>query len=222
MDCVNHAGVPATAYCQNCGKAMCASCVRTTPSGQVLCEPCAVSWQNLQQPFIPPPGGSPNPIVAAVLGLIPGVGAMYNGQFFKGLIHVVIFAVLVSITSHFGIFGIFIAAWVCYQVFDAYHTAMARRDGLPLPDPLGLNEMGNWLNLGGRPPYGGQQPPAGPVPGCDAGRLSGSAVFVGLPAGSRIRLRLRRLRDLRTRPCRRFPRCRRWAGSGRSRSGRSS
>ena len=30
-----------------------------------------------------------------MLGLIPGVGAMYNGQFFKGLIHVVVFAVLV-------------------------------------------------------------------------------------------------------------------------------
>ena len=42
----------------------------------------------------------PNPTAAAVLGLIPGVGAMYNGQFFKGLIHVVIFAVLVSITEH--------------------------------------------------------------------------------------------------------------------------
>ncbi len=138
---------------------MCANCVRNAPGGQVLCEPCAVSWQNLQQPFIAPPMGSPNPAVAAVLGLIPGVGAMYNGQFFKGLIHVVIFAVLVSISSHFGVFGIFIGAWVLYQSFEAYHTAVARRDGLPLPDPLGLNEVGNWLNLGARPPYPGQQPP---------------------------------------------------------------
>ncbi len=163
MDCVNHAGVTATAFCQNCGKALCANCVRKMPSGQVLCDPCALSWQNLQQPFIPPPVGSPNPAAAAVLGLIPGVGAMYNGQFFKGLIHVVIFAVLVSITTHFGLFGIFIGAWVLYQAFEAYHTAVARRDGLPLPDPLGLNEVGNWLNLGGRPPFPGQQPPtAGP------------------------------------------------------------
>ncbi len=163
MDCVNHPGVTATAYCQNCGKAMCANCVRTAPGGQVLCEPCSVSWQNMQQPFAMPPVGAPNPVVAAVLGLIPGVGAMYNGQFFKGLIHVVIFAVLVSISGHYGMFGIFIAAWVFYQAFEAYHTAVARRDGLPLPDPLGLNEVGNWLNLGGRPPYQGQQPPAGPT-----------------------------------------------------------
>jgi TM2 domain-containing membrane protein YozV len=174
MDCVNHKDVAATAYCQNCGKALCANCVRKGPGGQILCEPCSVSWQSFQQPFVPPPAGAPNPIAAAVLGIIPGVGAMYNGQFFKGLIHVVIFAVLISITDHYGIFGIFIAAWVLYQSFEAYHTALARRDGQPLPDPLGLNEVGNWLNLGTRtqypaqPPYPGQysgQPPAGPPPG---------------------------------------------------------
>jgi len=161
MDCVNHPGVTATAYCQNCGKAMCASCVRNAPGGQILCEPCAVAWQNLQQPFVPPPVSSPNPVAAAVLGLIPGVGAMYNGQFFKGLIHVVIFAVLVSISGHYGVFGIFIGAWVLYQSFEAYHTALARRDGLPLPDPLGLNEVGNWLNLSGKSTYPNQPPPAG-------------------------------------------------------------
>jgi TM2 domain-containing membrane protein YozV len=180
MDCVNHSGVAASAYCQNCGKALCANCVRKTPSGQILCEPCAVSWQNMQQPFVVPPAGTPNPAVAAVLGLIPGVGAMYNGQFFKGLMHVVIFAVLVSISSHFGMFGIFIAAWVFYQSFEAYHTAVARRDGLPLPDPLGLNEVGNWLNLGGRQNYPGQyypgqQPPAGgPVPPGATGPMPGA------------------------------------------------
>ncbi len=174
MDCVNHKDVAATAFCQNCGKALCASCVRNAPGGQVLCESCSQSWQSYQQPFVPPPAGAPNPVAAAVLGLIPGVGAMYNGQFFKGLIHVVIFAVLISITDHYGIFGIFIAAWVLYQSFEAYHTAVARRDGQPLPDPLGLNEVGNWLNLGTRTHYPVQSPggtippgvpPAGTAPG---------------------------------------------------------
>jgi hypothetical protein len=111
--------------------------------------------------------------VAAALGFIPGVGAMYNGQFIKGLIHVFVFAVLVSTAGHYGIFGLFIAAWVIYQVFEAYHVAKARRDGQPPPDPLGLNEISNWLNLSGRPP----QPPtagmsANPVnapPGAPAG-----------------------------------------------------
>jgi hypothetical protein len=100
---------------------------------------------------------------------------MYNGQFFKGLIHVVIFAVLISITEYHGIFGIFIGAWCIYQSFEAFHTAKALRDGQPPPDPLGLNEVGNWLNLGTR-----QVPPAqpgavpspikpNPSPGFDAG-----------------------------------------------------
>jgi TM2 domain-containing membrane protein YozV len=148
--------VTATAFCQNCGKAICANCIRNGAGGQILCEPCWIAWQNVPNPFVMPPAGSPNPAAAAVLGLIPGVGAMYNGQFFKGLIHVVIFAVLISITDHYGIFGIFIGAWVLYQSFEAFHTAKARRDGQPLPDPLGLNEIGSWLNLGHRPQQPGQ------------------------------------------------------------------
>lgn len=168
MDCVNHTGVAATAYCQNCGKPLCANCVRNAPGGQVLCEPCWTSWNSYQQPFASAPPGSPSPSVAALLGLIPGVGAMYNGQFIKGLIHVVIFAVLVSAAHIYDIFGLFIAAWIFYQSFEAYHTAKARRDGLPLPDPLGLNEVGNWFTAGrmysgpnaaGTPPIDPNQPP---------------------------------------------------------------
>jgi TM2 domain-containing membrane protein YozV len=162
MDCVNHTGVSATAYCQTCGKALCAACVRTAPGGQVLCEPCFAAWQTYQQPFVPISTGAPNPAAAAVLGLIPGVGAMYNGQFFKGLIHVVIFAVLVSMAHISGIFGIFIPAWILYQSFEAFHTAKALRDGLPVPDPLGLNDVGNWLHLGRHPQYPGQPGPGQP------------------------------------------------------------
>jgi TM2 domain-containing membrane protein YozV len=158
MDCVNHSGVAATAYCQNCGKALCAHCVRTTAGGQILCEPCWTAWQSAQAPFAGPfagpyaPHGQPNPAVAAALGVIPGVGAMYNGQFVKGLIHIFIFAVLASTASHFDVFGFLVAGWIFYQVFEAYHVAKARRDGLPIPDPLGLNEIGNWLNIGPRGP----------------------------------------------------------------------
>ena len=165
MDCVNHPGMTATAFCQNCGKALCTGCVRNAPGGQVLCEPCFAAWQTYQQPFAPVATGSPNPAAAAVLGLIPGVGAMYNGQFFKGLIHVVIFAVLVSMAHVSGIFGIFIPAWILYQAFEAFHTAKALRDGQPVPDPLGLNEVGNWLNLGKHPQYPGQPPPGQQPPG---------------------------------------------------------
>jgi TM2 domain-containing membrane protein YozV len=191
MDCVNHSGTGATAFCQSCGKALCGSCARTAPGGQVLCEPCFTAWQTYQQPFVPISTGGPNPAAAAVLGLIPGVGAMYNGQFFKGLIHVVIFAVLVSMAHISGIFGIFIPAWILYQSFEAFHTAKALRDGQPVPDPLGLNEVGNWLNLGKHPQYPGQppmgqppsQPGAGPVPP-NPGAWTASPAQPPPPAGS--------------------------------------
>ncbi len=160
MDCVNHMGVAATAYCQNCGKALCPACARNAPGGMILCEPCLAAWQGFQQPFTAAQTGGPNPWVAAGIGVIPGVGAMYNGQFIKGLIHVVIFAVLVSAAHVYHIFGLFIAAWIVYQSFEAFHTAKALRDGLPPPDPLGLNEVSSWLNMGTRPHNPGQ--PGGP------------------------------------------------------------
>ncbi|MGA3160971.1 MAG: B-box zinc finger protein [Terracidiphilus sp.] len=169
MDCVNHSGITATAYCQSCGKALCAGCVHNAAGGQLLCEPCLTAWQSYQQPFISPPAHGPNPSSAAVLGLIPGVGAMYNGQFIKGFIHVVVFAVLVSLTGYYGVFGFFIAAWICYQSFEAYQTARALRDGLQPPDPLGLNELSSLLTLGTRPRNPGQpvagQPAAVPPTG---------------------------------------------------------
>ncbi len=162
MDCVNHSGVSATAYCQNCGKAMCGACVRTAPGGQILCEPCWMAWHSVQPPIMGGYTSTPNPAVAAALGVIPGVGAMYNGQFLKGLVHVFIFAVLVSTAGRYPIFGLFIAAWIVYQAFEAYHVARARRDGLPLPDPLGLNEISNWLNFGGKQQMPPSQPGATP------------------------------------------------------------
>jgi len=92
----------------------------------------------------------------------------------------VIFAVLISITDHYPIFGLFIAAWILYQSFEAFHTAKARRDGQPLPDPLGLNEVGNWLNLGGKPQYP-PQPGAGPAqPGPGAAGGGHTPPFAGM------------------------------------------
>ena len=178
MHCVNHPEADVQSYCQHCGKPLCVNCARTTPSGQIFCETCLAAtgggatdpsqayWQgaaNVPPLYGIPPRG-PNPSAAALLGLIPGVGAMYNGQLFKGLIHVVIFAVLVSIADHYPIFGLFIAAWVLYQSFEAYHTAKARRDGLPVPDPFGLNELGSWLNMGGSSRGSGIHPGENPPP----------------------------------------------------------
>jgi TM2 domain-containing membrane protein YozV len=179
MNCINHPETPALNYCQNCGKPLCAECTRSV-NGMVFCEPClaarlgvpaagttaagAVPGTATGNPLYPVSGRSPSPVLAAILGLIPGVGAMYNGQFLKGIVHVVVFIALIGATDHFGPFGLLIAAWVFYQVFDAYQTAHAIQFGLPLPDPLGLNNIGAKLGIG-QPaayPYVGTPPAAAP------------------------------------------------------------
>ncbi len=125
--------------------------------------------------------GAPNPALAALLGFIPGVGAMYNGQFAKGLAHIGIFAVFCSLSKNVNdLFGLLIAGWVLYMAFEAYQTALARRDGMPLPDPFGLNNIGERFGFranpndrpfwaqGGPPPMGTAAPPipnAYPSPG---------------------------------------------------------
>jgi hypothetical protein len=84
------------------------------------------------------------------LGLIPGVGAIYNGQYAKGLVHAVIWGVLMSIAnssaSH-GLEAVFVMAviaWWAYMAFEAYHTALKRRRGEP------VDEYSSLLNLRGR------------------------------------------------------------------------
>jgi TM2 domain-containing membrane protein YozV len=104
----------------------------------------------------------PNPMLAALLGFIPGVGAMYNEQYAKGIVHLIVFAVLVSLADSHDIFGLFIAGWVFYMVIEAHHTARARRDGLPLPNPFGLNDLGEKLGFGKAWPSG--NPAAAPMP----------------------------------------------------------
>ena len=168
MNCINHPESPVTAYCQNCGKPMCSQCVRSV-AGYIYCEPCLAARAGFPgaqpgapiPPGVPVPAPGPNPGLATLLGFIPGVGAMYNGQFVKALVHVLVFAVLVGIAQDHGIFGLFIAAWVLYQVFDANQTAKARRDGLPLPDPFGLNELGTRLGIHNPVAV----PPVAPAPG---------------------------------------------------------
>ncbi|HVJ09578.1 MAG TPA: DUF5668 domain-containing protein [Acidisarcina sp.] len=161
MNCANHPETPVEAYCQLCGKALCSQCVHSI-SGIVACESCIAARLGVAGnakesagkapypatgPLPPAYNGDAKPMLAGFLGFIPGVGAMYNGQFVKALVHVLIFAILISISNQNGIFGLFIAAWVFYQIFDAYQTAKARRDGLPLPDPFGLNDLGARLGL---------------------------------------------------------------------------
>lgn len=188
MNCANHPDLPVSAYCQNCGKPLCTQCVRSV-AGVVYCEPClaarlnpggaaaastsdpagSAGWTRVQDPAAysaryPRAGAATNPALAGFLGAIPGVGAMYNGQFVKAFAHVVIFVVLISVAEHFDAAGLLVAAWIFYQIFDAVQTAIARRDGRPLPDPFGLNDLGQRLGMPAATAYPTSAPPVTGVP----------------------------------------------------------
>ena len=148
MNCAVHTQTQAVAYCRTCGKALCEDCKRDV-MGAIYCEPCiAARLQGYGVPgatVAPPPvrvQGAPSPVMAGLLGFLPGVGAMYNGQFTKAFAHVVIFVMLIVAASNIaGIFGVLIGFFVVYMAFEAYKTAEAKRHGMPAPDPLGLDKM---------------------------------------------------------------------------------
>jgi len=132
--------------------------------------------------------GSPG--LAAILGFIPGVGAMYNGEYAKGFIHVLIFATLIWAADHVsGIFGIGIAAFVLYMPIEAYRTAKARQIGLPSPDPFGFNNMNLFGNTSQPAAAVSGAAPAAPVQGqpvqpleCSGGTRMpvGALILIGL------------------------------------------
>jgi hypothetical protein len=88
---------------------------------------------------------------------------MYNGQYGKGIVHLIVFAILVSLAHENGIFGLFIGGWVFYQIIEAHHTARARRDGTPLPNPFGLNDLSERLGFGRAWPATAPSQPAPPA-----------------------------------------------------------
>ena len=164
MNCAVHPEADAVGYCRNCGKAMCAVCVR--PVRDVLyCEDCLATVMGLPStpaagssapsptpnmtgatgiPGAPPPSGlGSSPLLAFFLGFLPGLGAFYNEQYGKGIIHLAIFLFLFIIGVDGAVSGGAEAAlWICisalwiYMPIDAYRTAKARLAGVRLEDPL--------------------------------------------------------------------------------------
>jgi hypothetical protein len=169
MNCQNHPDVPATAYCRTCGKPVCEQC-RYDAFGTVY---CAEHTPATQAPPAPPPypAGVPpgvssmpgpppsyayadvSPGLALFLGVIPGVGAIYNGQYAKGMVHAVVWGVLMSIADSRAahgmepIFVMSVVAWMAYMAFEAYHTARKRRMGEPVDEYSSLIELRGRNNI---------------------------------------------------------------------------
>lgn len=128
MKCAVHTEVDATGFCRNCGKAMCADCTRDV-RGILYCEECLAQMVAKPQSV----EAASSPALAAILGLVPGLGAIYNGEYVKGLIHVVIFGSLIALSDAGGaaapLFGIMIAVFYLYMPIEAYRTAKAKSLG---------------------------------------------------------------------------------------------
>jgi len=158
--------------------------------GVIYCENClAERLHGVQPTGVPPaagfvsstsaaapivPGSGPNPAVAGILaGFFPfGVGAVYCGQYAKGLAHLVIFTLLVwgeSVIDNAGIntiLGLGIAFFYVWQIIDSVRTAKALQMGQVPPDPFGLAQA-----FGAAEPA----PPGQPMQPAQATETTGSA-----------------------------------------------
>ncbi|MEO8100193.1 MAG: DUF5668 domain-containing protein [Acidobacteriota bacterium] len=139
-------------YCRTCGTGLDEANIRTA-GGTIYCAehipaetPASPKPGPIPDPAYagspyaaspPSPYGEGSPGVAFVLGVIPGVGAIYNGQYAKGIVHVIILAMLIMAADNGGagpLFGLLIPGFWFYMAFEAYHTARRRRQGLPLDE----------------------------------------------------------------------------------------
>ena len=158
MSCVYHPEVQDVGTCVSCKQPLCADCARRVQEA-VYCEICLA--EKVRNAEARASGASPaegatlggeSPGAAFVLGLIPGVGAIYNAEYFKAAAHIVIFALLISISNNvFGpgsvLFGMLSFGFYFYMPFEAYYTARKRlllRQGVRLETPFDrVNESFN-------------------------------------------------------------------------------
>lgn len=161
MKCAVHLDTEATGYCRNCGKAMCPACTRDV-RGALYCEACLAGLVASQQPQPQTPQADPgaSPGLAAVLGFMPGLGAVYNGEYMKALIQVLIFGGLIAVHNSESNSGdmhslsmafihVALACFYFYMPVDAYRVAKARRAGQPAPaGPLPETVTGSGKPIG--------------------------------------------------------------------------
>src|SRR5271169_2432829 len=172
MNCATHSDTAAVAFCRTCGKPLCNQCTRDV-RGVIYCEACLAARmdgaasapgfvpsqtppQTGYQQFMdqglgvkvqPGPASGPNPAVAGILaGFFPiGVGAVYTGQYAKGLSHLVIMVLLIlGVSADLPWFMITVLAismgfFYVYQIIDSIRSAKAIQMGEPAPDPFGLS-----------------------------------------------------------------------------------
>ena len=161
MNCAFHPDVENTAFCIRCGKPLCGQCVRQVQSS-IYCEGCLAQGLGGSSGTQATPGiganaassspagpttqsaGGGSPEAAFLLGLIPGVGAIYNAEYIKAALHLLVFGTMVSIAdasygSADALWGLLAFGFYMYMPFEAYYTAKKRklaREGINLITPF--------------------------------------------------------------------------------------
>lgn len=94
--------------------------------------------------------GTVSPALAFFLGLIPGVGAIYNGQYAKGIVHGLVWGLVMSIATSRAarglepIFIMLVIVWWAYMAIEAHRTAQLIAAGQP------VDEFSSIVTLNGR------------------------------------------------------------------------
>jgi hypothetical protein len=142
---------PVIGYCRATGKALSAE-EATYVDGVLYAKEYAETMKTataVESPYgapaAAPKASDVSPGWAFVLGLIPGVGAIYNQQYGKGMLHIIVFAALATLMDRpmtSGAFlGLLMMGWFFYMPFEAFHTAQRRQRGEAPDEMSGLIEM---------------------------------------------------------------------------------
>jgi len=122
------ASAPAAGFCRHCGRALTPETLHEV-RGAYYCPDCLASAVG-QSPATEQPvdadRASSRARAAAALGIVPGLGAVYNGDYWKALVHVLVFAAIITLIQHSPIFAFVLVAWIFYMPVEAYQTAKAR------------------------------------------------------------------------------------------------
>src|SRR6266446_2581893 len=139
MYCAYHAKNPAVVQCNQCARWLCPACDHRV-RGFPFCQDCIVAGVELLRHHA---HANPSyilrrkssPFVATLLSFVPGLGAAYNGQTSKAIVHFAIFAsffqmAVITHGTHFFVLGV-LGTWL-FAAVDACRTAQLMRGGLAL------------------------------------------------------------------------------------------
>jgi hypothetical protein len=125
MKCLYHPETDSREFCGTCSKALCADCSHQI-KGKVFCQDCLVrgaEWAATVKDLRIP---SDSPKRAALLSLIPGIGAVYNGEYEKAITQFAVFAALCIMGDFHGVFGFGASVFLIFTMFDSHRTAEAK------------------------------------------------------------------------------------------------